>query len=133
MPTLDINVYSGYVNYGSSFVLSGIFSDGYYLSGLYINNVAYTGCNFAGSISTCNFSKTYILASGYHTFDLTGFDVSDNTVTTGITIFVDLYDRIPDSISFTTQTNVDRSTVTTSNTVTISGIEVPVDITVSGG
>ena len=76
---------------------------------------------------------TYFLSSGYHTFDLTGFDVSDNTVTTGITILIDLYDRTPDSVSFTTQTNVDRSTVTLSNIVTISGIEVPVDITVSGG
>ncbi len=133
VPTLAINVYSGYINYGSSFVLSGVFADGYYLSGLYINSVAYTGCNFAWSISTCNFSMTYLLSSGYHTFFVTGVDVSDNTVTTGITILIDLYDRTPDSVSFTTQTNVDRSTVTLSNIVTISGIEVPVDITVSGG
>ena len=47
IPTLQINVVSGYTHYNTSFTLSGILSDAYYLSGLYINNVSYTGCNFA--------------------------------------------------------------------------------------
>lgn len=60
-PVLQLNVYSGYVQYGASFVLSGVLSDGLYISGLTINNVAYTGCNFASLISTCNFSSNYTL------------------------------------------------------------------------
>ena len=42
-------------------------------------------------------------------------------------------DKTPDPFSFTPVTNAPLSTVETSNTVTISGINLPVDISVTGG
>ena len=42
-------------------------------------------------------------------------------------------DAQPNAFTFTDQTDVDLSTLITSNTITVSGITVPVSITISGG
>lgn len=49
------------------------------------------------------------------------------------TVVVDLWDRTPDSFSFTSQNNVTRSTSVESNIITIAGIDTGVDISIVGG
>jgi hypothetical protein len=42
-------------------------------------------------------------------------------------------DGVPDAFSFSDETNVPLSTVITSGPITVSGIDVPVDISITGG
>jgi hypothetical protein len=68
-----------------------------------------------------------ILALGIFTVLLVGYGCgSGNDIHTNI-------DVTPDAFSFTAQTGVPLNTVVTSNTVTVSGINVPVEIIVTNG
>lgn len=66
------------------------------------------------------------------TYELYEDGISKGTGTIALTVG-GVADTTPDAFSFTDQTDVALSTLTTSNTITVTGIDSPATITVTGG
>lgn len=84
-------------------------------------------------MTSCAFSGTLAVESGNFTILLYLHDKAGNLNIVSVPVFVDLSDRTPDVFSFTAQTNIARSTVVESNTITLAGVDTGVSISIVGG
>lgn len=131
-PTLtSVSLASGSTVYGTSLLITGTVSDDFALSEIPWFTL---NCNYIGTdVTSCNFSGTVTVESGNYIIKLYLHDKAGNLNIVDIPVIVDLSDRTPDVFTFTAQTNIARSTVVESNTVTITGIDAGVPIIVTGG
>jgi len=115
-----INVYSGIADAQSQAILVGTFSD---------------------EINTRNFGKDATSIGDVNQDGISDFIVSAPSKTTSPSnglarVYIsglEAVDVTPDSFSFTALTNLAANTLTVSNVINITGIEVPVSISVSNG
>ena len=102
-----------------------------------VSNGEYSiGCSdtFTASAGTINNGETVCVrhtsSSNYLTDTTTTLTISG---VSGDFVSTTSNDIIPDDFSFNSVTDVERNTLVTSNTVTITGVAIPVDISVSNG
>ena len=143
---------SSYYPYDSGSLNGNITQTGSSLTGTM--NVYATECgNFlgltltgsvSGDVASFNFTA-YCYLNGYNSLSYTNGSISGNTMTGSYTISgLDYYDAgtfsltrptdtTPNPFTFTDQTGVALSTVVTSNTITVSGINAAASISITGG
>ena len=110
----DIAVVSNQSNVISVFLNNG---DGTYAAKL----------DFAAGTSPSAITSVDYNSDGFIDYAVT--NTSNNTVT----LYLNVVDTTPDAFSFTDQTDVDLSTLTTSNTEKITGLEASTSISITGG
>lgn len=74
-------------------------------------------------VTSCSFSGTISVESGNYSILLYLHDKAGNLNIVSIPVFVDVFDRTPNTFTFTAQTNIARSTVVASNIITVAGVD----------
>ena len=89
--------------------------------------------NANGVADGASYTVTALPNSGFSCVVSNGSGTVSGGDVTGVDIACQAADTTPDAFVFTDQTEVPQATVTTSDAVTISGIDAPASISVSGG
>lgn len=130
-PTLaSVSLASGSTIYGTSVLITGTVTDNFAVVEIPGFSLA---CDYVGTdVTSCAFSGTVTVSSGDYTILFYLHDKVGNLNIVPVPIVVDLSDRTPNIFTFTAQTNIARSTVVASNTITVTGIDTGVSISVVG-
>ncbi|MDO9169124.1 MAG: multiheme c-type cytochrome [Methylobacter sp.] len=101
--------------------------------GLYsINNGSFTGS--AGTVVNGNTVKIQLQSSSANSTTTTAtLSIGGVSGVFSVTTLAAVADTTPDAFSFAAQTNVEPATTVTSNAITVSGINAPAAISISGG
>ena len=83
---------------------------------------------------TTQFGDATVAAGGTYSYRVSAYSGAGNSAPSNVaTVTVPGADETPDAFSFAAQSNVARSALVTSNTVTVGGINVPATVSVTGG
>ncbi len=97
-----------------------------------VETVSASGTLF-GSPFNLNVTTNYWMVSGVGVVKAIDVDNTDGTTTTATLTFSNLIDGTPDAFSFAPQYDVPANALITANAVVISGITIPVPVSISGG